>query len=227
MRRSLILAVLALGVAHASPAVATHSLYARGTTLYKEAMREVNWLNTATSYYAHMTYMNEDTGTRRTDCSGYVDYAVKRVLPDAYEKVPHPRTQRPMADDWYHYLKERYQSPSTQESVRWREIIHVRDLLPGDLVVWLKPQGVDGDNTGHIMIVVGKPTAGRVGEYLVKVADSTTSPHANDSRGTRTGIGTGTIGLRVDGWDRPTAYYWRGGLSFYSYETPIAMGRIE
>lgn len=205
-----------------------HSVAARGQTLYKEANRLYTFLNTSTSYYAHMTYMNEETGTRRTDCSGYVDYAVRRVLPDAYDKVPHPNTQRPLANDWYKFLKERYQTVSTQEAARWREIIHVRELVPGDLVVWLKPENVTGDNTGHIMIVTATPTAGRSGEYLVRIADSTSSPHANDSRGTtRTGIGTGTIGLKVDGWDRPTAYYWRGGLSYTAFDTPIAMGRVE
>jgi hypothetical protein len=206
----------------------THDLSMRGRIFYKEVQREIATLNIETSYYAHMTYMNESTGTRRTDCSGFVDYALGRVLPDAYEKVPHPETQRPLADDWYDYLVGRYQSPSTQETVRWREIRHVGELVPGDLVVWLKPQNVTGDNTGHIMIVLARPTAGRASERLVRIGDSTTSPHANDSRGTeRTGIGTGTIGLKVDGWDRPVAYWWRGGLSYNAYETPIAMGRVE
>ena len=112
MRKGLLVAIVALAAAHASPAMGL-DLYARGQIFYKEAIREVNTLNTSTSYYWHGTYMNEDTGTRRTDCSGYVDYAIRRVLPDAYEKVPHPNTQRPLADDWYRYLKERYQSPST------------------------------------------------------------------------------------------------------------------
>lgn len=207
---------------------ANHSLLMRGQIFWKEANRQLTTLNTETSYYSHSTYMNESTNTRRADCSGYVDYALRRVLPEAYDKVPHPNTQRPLANDWYNFLKERYQTASTQESVRWREIIHVRELVPGDLVVWLRPENVSGDNTGHIMIVAAKPTAGRASEWLVRVTDSTTSPHTNDTRGTtRTGIGAGTIGLKVDGWDRPIAYYWRGGASYNAYDTPIAMGRVE
>jgi hypothetical protein len=207
---------------------ATHSLYMRGQILNKEVLRQLSHLNTGTSYYSHTTYVNEETGTRRVDCSGFVDYAVRRVLPEAYEKVPHPTSQRPLANDWYNYLRERYQSASTQESLRWREIRHVGELRSGDLVVWLRPQSVSGDNTGHIMFVLATPTRGRPGEWLVKVADSTTSPHANDTRGTtRTGPGSGTIGLTVDSWDRPLAYYWRGGLSYTAFSTPIAMGRVE
>jgi hypothetical protein len=223
-------ALVATGVCIVAGAVRdAHALdiTARGKTFFAEVDRELRHTNTATSYYSHDTYINESTGTRRTDCSGLVDYAFKRVLPDAYIKVPHPNTQRPMADDWYEYLVGRFQSPSTQTTVRFREMRHVGELVPGDLVVWLKPQNVVGDNTGHIMVVAARPTHGRKDEWLIKVIDSTTSPHANDSRGTRTGIGTGTIGLLVDGWDRPTAYYWRGGLSRDAVTTPIAMGRVE
>jgi hypothetical protein len=223
-------AIAAVGFSFALGAPDAHALdiTARGRTFFAEVDRERRTLNVATSYYSHDTYMNESTGTRRTDCSGFVDYALQRVLPDAYAKVPHPNTYKPLANDWYAYLVDRFQSPSTQTTVRWREMRHVGELVPGDLVVWLKPQNVTGDNTGHIMIVAARPTRGRTHEWLVKIIDSTTSPHANDSRGTtHTGIGSGTIGLLVDDWDRPTAYYWRGGLSRDAVPTPIAMGRVE
>jgi hypothetical protein len=207
---------------------ATHSLYMRGGILNKEVLRELGNLNSATSYYSHTTYVNEETGTRRVDCSGFVDYAVRRVLPEAYDKIPHPSTARPLAGDWYSYLRERYQSASTQESIRWREIRHVGELRPGDLVVWLKPEDSASDNTGHIMFVLASPTRGRAGEWLIKIADSTMSPHANDTRPAgKTGPGPGTIGLTADGWDRPLAYYWRGGVSTALVSTPIAMGRVE
>jgi hypothetical protein len=200
----------------------------RGRIFYNEIKRELYSLNVGTSYYSHDTYMNETTGTRRTDCSGFVDYALKRVLLDAYLKVPHPDTFKPLADDWYAYLSTRYTTPTHQDSVRWRRITAVPDLVPGDLVVWLQPQNVSGDNTGHIMVVAGTPSRGRVGEWLVKVIDSTTTPHAGDSRGTdHTGIGSGTIGLKVDSLNRPIAYWWRGGLSYNAYTTPIVLGRIE
>ncbi len=207
---------------------ADHALSSRGATFYREISRELSSLNVSTSYYSHDTYMNESTGTRRTDCSGFVAYALKRVLFDAYERVPHPNTFKPLANDWYSYLSTRYTTPSTQETTRWRKIAKVPELVRGDLVVWLQPQNVSGDNTGHIMVVAGTPTRGRASEWLVRIIDSTTAPHANDTRGTtRTGIGSGTVGLQVDGSDRPIAYYWRGGLSYNAYTTPIAMGRIE
>ena len=66
------------------------------------------------------------------------------------------------------------------------------------------------------------------GEVIVPVIDSTTAPHANDSRGSQyTGIGSGSIGLEVSSsTGAPIAYYWRGGLSYNAISTPIALGRL-
>jgi len=201
----------------------------RGYALVSEHRRQLSYLDVATSYYDHTTYMNESTGTRRTDCSGWVDYSLTRVLKSAYDLVPHPYTYKPLADDWYRYLSGRPTSESTDTTnPRWRRILHAQDLKRGDLVVWLTPAGSTSDNTGHVMLVNATPTAGRTGEWLVPVMDSTTSPHANDSRGTtHTGPGTGTIGLKVDAYGKPVAYYWRGGLSYTAVSTQIVLGRLE
>lgn len=203
-------------------------LSTRGTSLINEAKRQLNFLNRSTSYYSHTTYMNESTGTRRTDCSGFVGYALNRVQPTAYAKVPHPNTFKPLANDWYNYLSTRYTSASTQSTPRWRKITSARNLKPGDLVVWLTAPGQVTSNTGHIMVVNGYPRAGRTGEVIIPIIDSTTAPHASDSRGSSmTGIGSGSIGLKVDSTGKPSAYYWRGGLSYNAISTKIALGRLE
>lgn len=206
-------------------------LSTRGTKLHKEATRNTTWLKESTSYYSHTTYMNESTGTRRTDCSGLVGYVLKRVLRDAFDKVPHPGRAKPLADDYYRYFKTRPTSASTQSSSRWRRISSVRNLKPGDLVVWTYPSWYA--NTGHIMVVKGYPRQGRTsrGEWIVPIIDSTATPHsynAYDSRGTRrTGVGYGQIGLKVDSSGAPKAYYWTGGSSKTASYRPIALARVE
>lgn len=203
-------------------------LSSRGTTVVNEIVREKNNLNKSTSYYSHTTYMNESTDTRRTDCSGFLGYALNRVAPDAYAKIPHPNTYKPLANDWYNYLSTRYTTASTQDSARWRRITKAIDLKPGDVVAWLQPEANTDENTGHVMVVSGYPSVGRSGEVVVSIVDSTTKPHANDSRGTTmTGVGTGRIGLKVDSTGKPVAYYWRGGESYNAISTPIALGRVE
>lgn len=212
------------GVGSSSSALGT----ARSTTFSSEVRREYNTLNKSTSYYSHTTYMNESTGTRRTDCSGFVGYALNRVSPDAYAKVPHPNTYKPLADDWYNYLSTRYTTASTQTTVRWRRITRAIDLKPGDIIAWLQPPSVSSENTGHVMVVNSVARNGRTGEVLIDIIDSTSAPHANDSRGTsHTGVGTGTLGLKVDSSGAPVAYYWRGGLSYNAVPTKIALGRVE
>ncbi|MEO7092910.1 MAG: hypothetical protein ABI175_06650, partial [Polyangiales bacterium] len=201
----------------------------RGYTLVSEHRRQLSYLKTSTSYYDHTTYMNEETGTRRTDCSGWVDYSLTRVLKSSYDLVPHPNTFKPLADDWYTYLSARPTTASTDLSKpRWRKISKAQDLTRGDLVVWLQADGTSSDNTGHVMMVTGTVKQGRTGELLIPIMDSTTAPHADDSRGTsHTGPGTGTIGLKVDSTGKAVAYYWRGGLSYNSIATPIVLGRLE
>ncbi|MDT5117579.1 MAG: hypothetical protein QOE30_3318 [Mycobacterium sp.] len=59
------------------------------------------------SRYQHSTSVDESTGTYKYDCSGLVDYALGRVLPDALAASPHRRRAR-----------RRVHSPATS-SVIW------------------------------------------------------------------------------------------------------------
>jgi hypothetical protein len=95
-------------------------------------------------------------------------------------------------------------------------LARVDALGPGDFVAWQATEDSRTGDTGHVLVVLEAPAqnSGRAAEWLVRVADSTLSPHALDSRhpGT-TGLGTGTIGLVGDESGAPTAFYWRGGVS--------------
>ena len=119
-----------------------------------------------------------------------------------------------------------------QPTSRFRRITKVMDLKPGDIFVWKNPSTME--NTGHTMLVRDYPRTGRTSrsEILVPIYDSTSKPHsyggAWDSRGTsRTGIGAGTIGIKVDSNGKGVAYYWSGGKSGdVTYRSMIG-GRIE
>ena len=66
-------------------------------------------------------------------------------------------------------------------------------------------------------------------ELLFRVIDATESPHADDVRGpdTTTGLGTGTIGVVVDGSDAPLGYRWKGGESARAHATLVAVARLR
>jgi hypothetical protein len=197
-----------------------------GPVLLGEAERELATNNPSTSYYSHTTYVDETNGTRRVDCSGFLDYSLRRVLPTALVQVPTTHV-RPIASDFVHYFQSLPIVRPTSPTPVWTRVATVNDLRGGDVIAWLKPASVTTTSSGHVMIVRGAPTAGRPGEILVPVIDSAMSGHTSDTRTTNTGIGAGVIGLVVDGAGQPQAYYWRGGASTTAFATTIALGRID
>jgi hypothetical protein len=69
----------------------------------------------------------------------------------------------------------------------------------------------------------------RAGEILVPITDSCASFHGStDTRWPLgEGLGSGTVGLFVDGSGKPTGYRWTGGVSTTEYATEVALGRPE
>ncbi|MDA7674596.1 hypothetical protein N8704_01830 [bacterium] len=82
--------------------------------------------------------------------------------------------------------------------VSW-EITKVSDLLPGDILAWKSLKIVKGKSTGHVLMIASNPKLDKNGLYLVRIIDSTTGLHANDSRTKHSpGLGSGNIWLSAD-----------------------------
>lgn len=193
--------------------------------LLVEAERELSAMRS--SSYQHTTEVQEANGVFRYDCSGFLDYALGRVLPNAFAVLPRSGS-RPLAQDFHDHLK--LQSTQVTGPGGWVRVERPEFLMGGDLVAWLVPPDSDSNNTGHVMVVETIPLRNpeRNDEWLVKVIDSTSNPHAQDSRSNGvTGLGRGTIGLIVDGTGLPVKIRWRGGISTPDTATQIAMGRIR
>lgn len=193
--------------------------------LAEEAHREI--VAMVSSTYSHTTLVDESKGVFDYDCSGFVDYALSRVLPDAFATLQSATSPRPLAKDF-----EAFFASITTSSGRWRRVARAIDLVPGDVVAWLKPADVTSSNTGHLMIVraLPSPNPKNSSEILVPITDSTESPHGpTDSRTATgaTGLGTGTIGLLVDASGAPQRYRWTGAWSTKIETTPIALGHLE
>lgn len=192
-----------------------------------EAKRELSILKEST--YSHTTSVDESIGKFDYDCSGFVGYALAKVLPPQLSAVEkYDATTRPLAKDFEAFFGS---LPTTSTKSGWRQVARAIDLAPGDVVAWLKPPALVSSNTGHVMIVRGAATANpkRADEILVPITDSTSSPHGStDSRyPSGQGLGTGTIGLIVDASGAPTAYRWTGGVSTQVWATTISLGRPE
>lgn len=199
---------------------------ARALRFLHEAQREYRSMRS--TRYDHRVTVDEASGSFVYDCSGFLGYALQRVDPEAYALLPvtSKAKQRPLAQDVYaffHGLRGEGQGP-------WKPVRFARNLKPGDVIAWLRPQESDSHNTGHVLVVREHAYANphRKDEILVPIYDATMSPHADDSRATgENGLGKGLIGIIVEGDGRPVAYRWKGGESKHEVETDIAFGRLE
>jgi len=178
--------------------------------------------------YDHRVSVDEAEGRFDFDCSGFLDYALGRVDPEALKLLPitSKTKKRPLAQDFFALFNE----ASVDGQGPWKSIRHARNLKPGDIVAWLKAPDNDSHNTGHVMLVWKHAFQNpeMPGEILVPVIDSTMSAHAEDSRPKgNTGLGNGMIGIMVDRDGRAFGYRWKGGQSKKVVETQIAFGRLE
>ncbi|MEO7092067.1 MAG: hypothetical protein ABI175_02375, partial [Polyangiales bacterium] len=193
-----------------------------------EAIRELSTMKLTT--YEHTTSVDESKGQFIYDCSGFVGYDLTKAIPDALGTVSAASgTARPLAKDFELFFEA---IPVGGKTGRWHRVTTPADLVPGDVVAWLKPADVASSNTGHVLIVRGPVTKNpkRADEWLVPITDSTSTPHGvADSRSATgtTGLGTGTIGLLVDAKGAPIGYRWTGGISAHDELTSVSLGHAE
>lgn len=174
--------------------------------------------------YSHGFRVNEREGIYVFDCSGFADWLLGKAAPQARASLRHGLKQRPLARDFQRRLAA---LPMDQERYGWRRVPRVADIEPGDVVAWLKPSIIRSANTGHVAFAVHRPVLapGYTNAYLLRVADSTSLLHDEDTRAGRNGFGLGTILLVADpDTGAPSAYGWVG-LRWRSFETSIAIGR--
>ena len=142
--------------------------------------------------------VDEATGEYHYDCCGFVFHVLKVAAPRAYSTLETALGVGPgFCPSNAMYLSFIGGSLLEQPAPEgWHPVTKVRDLSPGDVLAWDK----------HIVIVMRPPfpMSDRKGSYLLTIADSTSSPHKNDSRelDTRckggTGMGTGLIVVREE-----------------------------
>lgn len=199
-----------------------------GVALATEAARELAVMKVTA--YEHTTFIDEAAGTFKYDCSGFLGYALSRVLPTHFAAVKSfGAVTRPLAKHYQLFFASI--APKTVKS-GWSRVTRAIDLKPGDVVAWLKPADLVSNNTGHVMIVRGLPTVNpkRADEVIVPVTDSTASFHGpSDTRApvAGDGLGNGPIGIVVDAAGAPLRYRWTGAYSAKEYSTPISFGRPE
>jgi hypothetical protein len=177
---------------------------------------------TATGYSRGMR-VDERRGIYEFDCSGMVDWILQKSAPIARSSSSAGLEHRPLAVDFYRRIAR---APFDGERGGWRQVARLEDARPGDVIAWIKPPIIPSPNTGHVAVIVLDPVRvpGHDDAFLVRVADSTSLLHQDDTRVGRNGFGLGTILVLTDDAGAPARYGWVG-LRGWAFETPIAIGR--
>lgn len=196
------------------------------STAYRHKPTVVTWagVNGATEYASF------------ADCSGFLN----ALLSQAYGLTREDfeawlQTRRSLAKHYFDAIRG---------GNKFNRIRRIGELHPDDIIAIRYPNGVPGDNTGHVLLVVEPPTPRTAGrpvvpattQWLVHVADSSRSGHGTqDTRrlstgGFHAGAGAGFLRLYADADDKVVGYTWSGSSRsvFYDRTTrPLVVGRLR
>lgn len=184
--------------------------------------------NVRSTRYDHSTHIDERAGRYDFDCSAMASFILAQGAPRAREAVMRRNGQgRPVARDFHDVIAA---APVGRARDGWMRLAQVSDLRPGDMIAWRRPPAIASSNTGHVAFVYAAPQRlDREGRrWLVRVVDSTSIPHGDDSRPHQhvSGFGFGNIVLFVENPGKdPTAYGWYGLPTRLDFRTHIALGR--
>ncbi len=197
--------------------------------------------NLKQSYYEHTTTVDEYNGICNLDCSGLVAYILRYSLNDHYEKINEAKTvgqARPLATDFYSFFNSSPNiSDPEQNPTGWMIVNYLRNIKPGDIISWdYKDDTLD--NTGHVIIVQTITTKFKTSvtidekqywEYKIKVIDSSSGTHYQDSRDlpknlTGEGVGSGNMYFGVNSEGKIQYYKWSSRRNTPRFEN-FAIGR--
>jgi hypothetical protein len=188
-----------------------------------QVVGRMNETMTSTGYWRGGVRVDERKGIYEFDCSGMIDWVLRKSAPVARASSAAGLEHRPLASDFYRRIAR---APADREQGGWRRVAKLEDAAPGDVIAWIKPPIIPSPNTGHVAVIVLDPmrVLGRDDAFLVRVADSTSLLHQDDTREGRNGFGFGTILVLTDADGAPARYGWVG-VRGWTFETPIAIGR--
>ena len=227
------------------------SLTKANATPHEKLVERLTYIfnNLESTKYVHSadSVMNEYSGIYNYDCSGFVcEFAIKKCLPNQYQDLyAHKVSSRPLAKDFYQFFRDTILGTSydgniistcTNQDQYWKVFTDVDSLRKGDLIIvkysedWCVAEG--NTSTGHVMVAWSSAIQDESNpdDYIIKIYDSSSSGHSNDSRdgfpsasidGSGVGIGYMVFKASSLASHRPIQYLWNMSSSMYyrSYST--------
>ena len=199
--------------------------------LLAEAQRQFREMKS--TGYQHKTEVDGKAQSYRYDCVGFVAYALKQAAPQARASAFNALEIAPGRIPSPPKYVAFFQSLSKIPQQGWQSVNQAKDLMPGDVVAW---EYKTARSSGHAVIIADIPKEEQEGMWVVKVYDSTSSPHGDDSRlqdlraevlaasGNRSGLGHGLMAFSADSTTGAIIGY-RWSPTSKTKITPIAAGR--
>ena len=111
------------------------------------------------THYQHKTHVDRALGVYDMDCSGFVDYLLKRLAPEQFGQLPiesgHARPRARIYFQLLHRLRE-------QPLPGWEAIRQLAHAQRGDIIAWeLQASTQEPGDTGHVVIVAAAPDSGK------------------------------------------------------------------
>ena len=91
---------------------------------------------TSTAYWRGGVRVDERKGTYEFDCSGMIDWVLRKSAPMARASSAAGLDHRPLASDFYRRIAR---APFDREEGGWRQVAKLEDAAPGDVIAWIKP----------------------------------------------------------------------------------------
>lgn len=188
--------------------IAKKQVLQTGTSLDSHLVKFVDHLVSTlhfTSYQLGGSHIDTSKGVYILDCSRFIDYLLESIYPRAYANLTNNTgTIKPSSQDYFYFFN---QLPNHAERY-WKKIKTVKELKAGDVLVFRYKSKIKKAIGGHVMIVMDKPRYHHQ-HYSVRIADSASSGHSNDTR-KKSGVGVGTLLLKANSkTGEPYAYAWK------------------
>jgi len=170
-------------------------------------------------------HFDTNKGIYSIDCSRFVDVVLKRTYPNAYYKLVNATgTGTPASLHYYNFFHELPENP--KQKAYWNHVDKIKQLRPGDILVFRYKKLAGHNTTGHVMVIMNKPIRASLHTFFVRVADAAPIRHSEDTRlRHESGIGIGTLLLKLNpSTGKPTAYAWEKGGT-WKHNVNFAMAR--
>jgi len=138
------------------------------------------------THYQHKTHVDRAGGVYDMDCSGFVDYLLKRTAPQQFGQLPtEPSHVRPRAAMYFKLLHRLREQPLPG----WKAIRQMGDAQRGDIIAWeLQASTQEPGDTGHVVIVAAAAVQITQNIYRVEVYDSSGIHHTTTIVGRNTRV---------------------------------------